>query len=206
MDTIQLLGSTLGLSFLAGLRLYSTILVLGLGLHFGWLHAPGGFEQHAAILASPWVLATASVAFLAEFLADKIPWIDTMWDTAHTFLRPIGAAFLGLAAFSSVDPALKAAVVILCGGVALTSHSSKAATRMAINQSPEPFSNVVTSLLGDLFVPFGVWFSFKYPIVVLTFVLVFLAGFAWMAPKVYRLFKRQWMMIRSRLAPPPVER
>jgi hypothetical protein len=143
------------------------------------------------------VLGTAGVAFLAEFFADKIPWVDSVWDSIHTVVRPIGAAFLGLAAFSSVDPALKAAVAILCGGVALTSHSSKAATRMAVNQSPEPFSNVLMSLIGDLFVPFGVWFSFQYPVVVLALVLVFLAGFAWMAPKVYRLMKRQVTTLRS---------
>jgi hypothetical protein len=90
--------------------------------------------------------------------------------------------------------------------VALTSHSSKAATRVAINQSPEPLSNVAMSLIGDLAVPFGVWFSFKYPVVVLALVLVFLAVFAWMAPKVYRLVKRQWLAMKSWLAPPPVER
>jgi hypothetical protein len=206
MDTIELLGSTLGLSFLAGLRLYSTVLVLGLGLRFGWLHAPGGFEQHAAILASPWVLGTASVAFLAEFWADKIPWVDSAWDSFHTLVRPIGAALLGLAAFSSVDPALKVAVAILCGGVALSSHSSKAAARLAINHSPEPVSNAVTSLAEDLLVPFGVWFSMKYPLVVLAFVLVFLAGFVWIAPKVYRRMKRQVTTVKSWITAPDARR
>jgi len=202
MDTIQLLGSAMGLGFVAGLRLYSTVLVLGLGLRYGFLHPPAGFEQHIRVLTNPWVLTAAGVAYLAEFFADKIPWVDSLWDAVHTFVRPIGAALLGLTVSGATDPALKAAVVIICGGVAFTSHSSKAATRLAINHSPEPVSNIATSLAEDLFAPFGVWLSLKHPTLVLVLVLLSLLVFGWLSPRVFRLVSLQLIALRSWIAGP----
>jgi len=197
MDTIQLIGATMGLGFVAGLRLYSAVLVLGLGLRFGLFHPPAGLAQHVGTLTSPLVLTAAALAFLAEFFADKIPWVDSFWDAFHTFVRPIGAAMLGLAAFGASDPALNLAVIILCGGVALASHGSKAATRFAVNHSPEPFSNIALSLTEDLFAPVGVWLSMKHPILVLVLVLIFLTAFAWLSPRVFRLVRLQVTALRS---------
>src|SRR5438270_6329160 len=120
MDTVQLLGSALGLGLLAGIRLYATVFALGLIVRFHWLALPSGFD----VLGHTWVLTTAGVACLIEFLADKIPWLDTAWDSVHTFIRPVGAALLGAAAFQQTDPALKMVIALLCGGVAFSGHSS----------------------------------------------------------------------------------
>lgn len=191
MDTIQLLGSMMGLGFVAGVRLYSTVLVLGLGLRFGWFQAPAGFEQHFGVLTNPIVLGAAALAYLAEFFADKIPWVDSLWDGFHTFVRPLGAALLGVTLLGPIDPALKLAVVVLCGGVAFTSHSSKAAMRLAANHSPEPFSNIGLSLLEDALAPLGVWLSMNHPGVVFGVVAAFLVVFLWVSPKVIRLLRVQ---------------
>jgi hypothetical protein len=167
------------------------VLTLGLGIRFGWFQFPAGVQEHLSILANPYVLGAAGLAYLAEFFADKIPWVDSTWDAFHTFIRPIGAAVLATAALGNVDPVLKMAVVILCGGVALSSHSSKAATRLAVNHSPEPFSNIAFSVAEEIFVPFGVWLSVKHPALVLALVLCFICVFVWISPKVFRMMRLQ---------------
>jgi hypothetical protein len=172
MDTFQLLGSVFGLSFLAGIRLYATVLAVGLGVRFNLLHLPASLEG-LQILAHPAILIAAGIAFVAEFVSDKIPWFDTLWDSFHTFIRPLGAALLGAAALGTLDPVLRITLALACGGVALTSHSSKAATRVMVNQSPEPFSNIALSLAGDAAVPAGVWLAVNHPVV--TFVIVLIA-------------------------------
>lgn len=174
MDTLQLLGSTLGLSFLAGMRLYATVLAAGLGIRFHLFHLPpalGGLE----VLAHPAVLIIAGVAFAAEFIADKVPWFDSLWDSVHTFIRPIGAALLGATAITQMDPAMRVGLALLCGSIALTSHSSKAATRVAVNHSPEPFSNIALSLAGDVAAPVGVWVAMSHPVIALCVVIVAVA-------------------------------
>jgi hypothetical protein len=201
METIQLLGSTLGLAFVAGFRLYATVLAIGLSIRFGLYH-PGTAMEHLRILASMPVLVTAGVAFVLEFVSDKIPWLDTAWDSFHTFIRPIGAALLGVAAFGTMDPALKVAVVILCGGVALSSHSSKAAARVAVNHSPEPFSNIALSLAEDIAAPAGTWLAVSHPLVTLTLVAMFAAAFLWLSPKIFRIVRLQLVALRAFLSGP----
>ena len=188
MDTLQLLGSTLGLSFLAGIRLYATVLALGLSIRFGLFHPPAALSG-LEVLADPAVLIIAGAAYVAEFIADKIPWFDTFWDSIHTFIRPIGAALLGASALGTLDPKLRIAIAILCGGVALTSHSSKAATRVMVNHSPEPFSNIALSLAGDIATPLGVWFTVRHPVIALVLVAVALVVIAILARAIIRKFR-----------------
>ncbi len=171
MNSIGLLGSVLGLGFLAGIRLYATVLVVGLALHFHILQLKPGMEG-LQVLADWRVLIVAGVAFLAEFFADKIPYLDSAWDAVHTFIRPVGAAVLAASALVDMDPALRTCAAILAGGVALTSHSGKAATRALVNHSPEPFSNVALSFLEDAIVPAGVWLATAHPLITLGVVLV----------------------------------
>ena len=192
MDTIALIGSTMGLGFVAGVRLYATILTLGLAIRFGWFH-PGPMAEPLRILAEPMVLIAAGVACAIEFFADKVPWVDSIWDSFHAFIRPIGAVVVSAAVLGSFDPALKVTLIILCGGVAFASHSAKAATRLLVNHSPEPFSNVAISLAEDALVPFGVWLSLRHPQTVLGLVLIFLAIFIWIAPKVFRAVRLQFV-------------
>ncbi len=201
MNTIQLFGSTLGLGFAAGIRLYATVLFLGLAIRFHWYHlAPG--QEHLRVLAEPLVLIVAGLAFLIEFVSDKIPWVDSFWDSFHTIIRPVGAVALGVASLGSTDPAIKVVLIILCGGVAFASHSSKAATRLAVNHSPEPFSNIALSLLEDALGPFTVWMAMKHPIVAAVLVLTFLAGFAWLSPKVFRLLRLELVALRMWITKP----
>jgi hypothetical protein len=200
MDVVRLLGSVLGLGFVAGLRLYGTVLVIGVSIRYGFFH-PSGELAGLAVLADKRVLIVAGIAFVLEFFADKILWFDSIWDSFHTFIRPIGAAVLAAAAVHDVEPATKVAIVILCGGVALASHSSKAATRLAVNHSPEPFSNIALSIAGDLFVPSGVWLALRHPLVSLAFIVGFVAVFVWLSRKVFRMIVRFWAN-RSRTASP----
>ena len=190
MDTLALIGSTLGLGFLAGIRLYATVFLLGLAIRLGWFH-PGAGSAELAVLAHPAVLIVSGLACLVEFAADKIPWLDNLWDSFHTFIRPIGAAVLAAAAFGHFDPVVKAVLIVICGGVALASNSSKAATRLAVNHSPEPFSNIGLSLLEDALIPAGIWVSLKHPEVALGLVAVFLFLFLWIAPKIFRAVRLQ---------------
>jgi hypothetical protein len=181
-------------------------LALGLAIRFNWYHlAPG--QEHLRVLAEPLVLVVAGLAFAIEFVSDKIPWIDSLWDSFHTIIRPVGAALLAATALGSIDPAMKLVLVILCSGVAFTSHSSKAATRLAVNHSPEPFSNIGLSLLEDALAPFGAWLAMTHPAVAAVLVLIFLAGFAWVSPKVFRLIRLEFVALRmwiTKPAPSPV--
>lgn len=197
MDAVHLIATTMGLGFAAGIRLYATVLGLGLAIRFGWLHLRPPM-QGLEVLAHPVVLVAAGVAFAAEFVSDKIPWVDSAWDAVHTVIRPVGAVILASTAFAGVEPAMKVALVILCGGVALSSHASKAATRLAVNQSPEPFSNIALSLAGDLTVPFVVWLTAAHPLIALTCVGVFLVIFIWLARKIWALLRRGLARLRER--------
>jgi hypothetical protein len=196
MDTVQVVGSAMGLGLLAGVRLYATVFALGFAIRMGWFHPSAEFAQLDMLAQTP-VLGVSAVAFIIEFFADKIPWLDSLWDSVHTFIRPIGAAVLGATALGSFDPSTKFLVGLLCGGVAFTGHTSKAATRLAANHSPEPFTNVALSLAEDLLVPAGLWVAFEHPLIAIVVVSIFLAVFAWLAPKVFRSLQVSWTALRS---------
>ncbi|MCW5964092.1 MAG: DUF4126 domain-containing protein [Bryobacterales bacterium] len=196
METLQLIASATGLGVLAGVRLYLTVLCLGLAVRFEWLELGQSFSQ-LQVLGDWRVIGVAAIAVLLEFFADKIPWLDSAWDSLHTFIRPVGAAVLSVAAFESIDPGMRTILVLLTGGAALTSHSAKAATRMAVNYSPEPFSNLALSLAGDVAVPVSLWLLMEYPLVVGGIAAVFLLLMAMIAPRVYRILRVHVIAIRS---------
>lgn len=149
MGIVEILGVAGSLSLLAGWRLYLTILATGVAMHFGWLPLPDHL-QSLQILANPWVLGVALVGTIAEFLADKVAWIDSAWDAVHSVIRPLGGALLALALVDSSDPAWQVIAFLLGGGGALLSHGAKATTRAVVNVSPEPFSNVAVSTGEDV--------------------------------------------------------
>lgn len=188
MEMLSLLGSTMGLGFVSGLNLYAAVLSVGLGIRLGLIQPYPGIS-HLEVLTSPYVLAIAGVLYLVEFFADKIPWVDSVWDTFHTLIRPIGAAAISATAIGSVDPATKTMVILLSGGVAFSGHSTKAGTRVAVNHSPEPFSNSVLSLFEDGVAIAGTWLAVTHPIIMLGIVTVFLILFAWLSPKLFRLLR-----------------
>jgi hypothetical protein len=188
MDLLNTLGSVLGIGLLSGFRLYATVLVLGAIIRLEWW-TPTTHLRELAVLADTKVLAVAGAACLLEFLADKVPWIDSFWDSFHTVIRPVGAVLLTTAALGEMDAVNKTLLALLSGGVALAGHSSKAATRLAVNHSPEPFSNIALSVMEDILAPVGLWFALAHPIATLVILSVFLTVFFWLSPKVFRLLR-----------------
>lgn len=191
MNIPELLGTAAGVGFLAGIRLYATVFILGFAIRFGLIELSENF-QHALVLGSTPVLAVSGILAAAELISDKVPWFDSIWDSFHTFIRPIGATALAITATSGMDAGIRSALVLIAGGVALTSHTAKTATRVAVNQSPEPVSNWVLSFAEDMFIPLGVWLTVHYPLVILTVVVVFLAVFLWLARAVIRFFRKRF--------------
>jgi Domain of unknown function (DUF4126) len=159
MNPIETLGLALGAGFSSGLNLYATVATLGLLQRFGVLHLP----PHLQVLSHPWVLGIALALYLVEFFADKIPYLDTIWDVAHTFIRPPAAALLAFAAAGGVAPQWRWGAALLAGGVALTSHGTKASARAAVNTSPEPFSNWILSFGEDLLAVWLTWMATAHP-------------------------------------------
>lgn len=191
MNIPELLGTAAGVGFLAGIRLYATVFILGFAIRFGLIELSENF-QHALVLGSTPVLAVSGTLAAAELISDKVPWFDSIWDSFHTFIRPIGATALAITATSGMDAGIRSALVLIAGGVALTSHTAKTATRVAVNQSPEPVSNWVLSFAEDMFIPLGVWLTVHYPLVILTVVVVFLAVFFWLARAVIQFFRKRF--------------
>jgi hypothetical protein len=194
MDTMELLGSTLGLGFLAGLRLYATVLLIGLVVRFHWITLPPTFA-HLSVLGNRWVLATAAAAATFEFLIDKIPWVDSLWDSIHTFIRPAGAILLGATAASGQDPVTRIIIALLCGGVAFTGHSSKAATRLFANHFPEPFTNLALSFGGDVFIPVAFWMLIEHREIALGSMALFVFLFVWFSPPIFRSLRVECIAI-----------
>jgi hypothetical protein len=168
MSPLETLGFALGTSFASGLNLYATVAAAGFFQRFGIIQLPDSLQ----ILASPFVLGIAVVLFVVEFVADKIPYVDSVWDVVHTFIRPPAAALISYSAFGHVPEEWKITAALLAGGVALTSHGAKATTRAAANTSPEPISNWTLSALEDALAVFLAWMAAEHPILTAAIVVV----------------------------------
>lgn len=149
MTPVELVALAASTSLLAGWRLYLVTLITGLGMKFGWI-APPEQLQALEVLANNWVLGIAAVGTFAEFFADKIAWVDSVWDAIHSFIRPLGGALLSLAIVDAADPAWQIGSFLLGGSAALIAHAGKAGARTLVNTSPEPFSNVMVSTAEDI--------------------------------------------------------
>jgi hypothetical protein len=178
MDLIATLGRTLGFSFAAGLNLYATVAILGLASRYGWVSLPPQFQAFNSDI----VIGAAIVMYLVEFFADKIPYVDTLWDMLHTAIRPIGGALIAVTTLGDASPTTEALVALLGGMTAAGSHLTKTSTRAAANTSPEPFSNWVLSVGEDLFAVGLGYLALQYPVaafvvasVLLVLIVVFLA-------------------------------
>lgn len=155
----QILGFVFGTAFASGLNLYATIAVAGLLERFGGVHLPGSL----AILGNPLVITAALLLYFVEFTADKIPYVDHAWDVLHTFIRPFAAAVLAYGATAAVPQEWRLLAALLAGGIALTSHGTKATMRVAVNASPEPFSNSIVSVAEDAIAIFFAWMATQHP-------------------------------------------
>jgi Domain of unknown function (DUF4126) len=149
MDLIGLIGTAASLSLLSGWRVYLCVLATGIAMQFGWIALPEHL-QGLQVLANPWVMGAAGFGVIAEFFADKVAWIDSLWDAIHTAIRPVGGALLALAVIDANDPTWQVVSLLLGGGAALMGHTAKAGSRAVVNASPEPFSNVVVSTGEDV--------------------------------------------------------
>jgi hypothetical protein len=182
LDFAGLLALAAGLGWASGFRLYTTLFVVGMAGRLGWIVLPEGLR----LLESPWVLGAAGLMLMVEFFADKIPLLDSVWDTVHTFIRiPAGAALAAMV-FGGQGIEWQTAMAILGGGMAAGTHFTKAGTRAIINASPEPFTNVAASFGEDVVVLTGLWLMFAHPWLMLVLLLVVVLLILWLLPILWR--------------------
>ena len=191
MGEIAALGRTLGFSFAAGINLYATIAILGLAARFGWVELPPQFQAFNDDL----IIGAACVMYLIEFFADKIPYVDTLWDMVHTAIRPVGGALIAVTTLGEASPTVEALVGLMGGTVAASTHLTKTSTRAAANTSPEPFSNWLLSLGEDAFVVGLGYLALRYPEAALILTLVLLAVILGFAVVIVRTV-RNWFLRR----------
>ena len=192
MDLIQQVAIGAGLAWASGIRLYAVLFLVGLLGHFNVIQLPSGLN----LLMHPVVMTTSGAMFLLEFIADKIPGFDSVWDGIHTFIRIPAGALLAAATFSDVDPAWMLAAGIIGGTIASGTHLTKAGTRAAINTSPEPFSNWVASFGEEITVLGGIWAMFAHPVAFLIILCLFLGLAAWLIPKFWRALRAVLQRLR----------
>lgn len=197
MGKLDLLAVALGLAALAGINLYLTVFATGLAIHFHWITLSPAY-QSLEVLGHPVIIIVAGVLYFLEFFADKIPWIDSAWDAVHTVIRPIGGALLAIQVLGHPSPALTVIVALLAGGTSLVTHTAKAATRLASNTSPEPFSNIALSFGEDLAVLGGLALVHFNPLLALSIFAAAIAAFLYFAPKVLRAMKAKiWLALKK---------
>lgn len=199
LDTTHLVALAAALGWASGLRLYAVVLLTGAAGYLGWVPLPEGLK----VLQNPIVMTVAALMVAVEFFADKIPALDSLWDLAHTFIRiPAGAA-LAAGVFGG-DGATWAVVAGLLGGtLAATAHTAKATTRAAVNTSPEPFSNIGLSLLGDLSVPALLWLAFEHPAWFFVALAVVVALALVLIVVLFRFLRLLWRRLTGRADPVP---
>lgn len=183
---IQTIALTAGASWASGINLYAVLLILGLGGASGHIALPEDLQ----ILQNPMVIGAAAMMYCVEFFADKVPGVDSGWDAIHTFVRIPAGAMLAAGAVGEVTPALELAAAIAGGGLAATSHATKAGSRMLINASPEPFTNWGASLAEDVLVVAGLWTALNHPVPFLALLTLFIILAVWVLPKMWRLVVR----------------
>jgi hypothetical protein len=195
MGTIEALSLAMGTAWTSGINLYATVAALGIAGRSEMIQLPPELQ----VLTHPAVIAVACIMYVIEFFADKVPYVDSGWDVLHTFIRVPAGAILAARSLGDMSPALELAAVLAGGTVALAAHGTKATMRLAINTSPEPFSNWTASVTEDVAVLGSIWMVFNHPILMLILVLSFLALVVWLVPKLFRLGKRGFQALRSRL-------
>jgi len=186
MEFMNSLGVLMGGSWASGINLYLTAAGLGIAHRMQWITLPGNMET----LANPLIIGLAIVIYAVEFFADKIPFVDSAWDSVHTFIRPAGGAILGYLAMADAGPALQYPVALLTGSIAMDSHLTKATSRMAINTSPEPVTNSVASVTEDVGVIGMMYFIIKHPVIACVLVVLFILFSIWFLKKMFHLMKK----------------
>lgn len=193
MEILTSLGRTMGFSFAAGLNLYATVAILGLASRYGWVALPPQYQ----VFDNNWIIGGALALYVIEFVADKIPWVDSVWDAVHTVIRPVGGAVIAVATLGEKTPATEILIALFGGALAASTHVSKSGTRVLANASPEPFSNWFLSISEDLFAVGLGLLALKYPAAAAVVVIVCLAVIAAFAGWIFRAFTRRFQRNRS---------
>ena len=197
MEVLKTLCVALGLATLSGYSLYLTVFATGLSIHLGWVHLAPQFGS-LSVLGDPVILILSGVLFALEFFADKIPWVDSVWDAVHTVIRPLGGAFLAVRALGSTNPVFEVAIALLGGAMSFASHSLKASTRLVVNSSPEPFSNIAISTGENILVLGAVTLLWHYPVAVFAICVVVFALTFYFLPRIWRSISvNLWMIARK---------
>lgn len=197
MEVLETLCVALGFATLAGLNLYLVVLVTGLAINQGWVDVSSTYPE-LMVLGDPLVLTAAGVFFCMEFFADKVPWVDSLWDSVHTLIRPVGGGLLAIHTLGPTDPAFEVVVGLLAGGTTLVAHGFKSGTRLALNASPEPVTNLVASVGEDVAVLGGLALMSVNPVLAAAVFLVFLGFSLYLTPKLFRRIKAFfWLLARK---------
>ena len=194
MGTIEALSLAMGTAWTSGINLYATVAALGIANLAQLIQLPPNLQ----VLSHPAVIGIACTMYMIEFFADKVPYVDSGWDVLHTFIRVPAGAILAARSLGDMNPALELAALLAGGSIALAAHGFKATTRLAINASPEPFSNWAASVTEDITVFGSLWMIFHHPIVMMLIITGFLALMVWLVPKLFRLAKRGFQALLSK--------
>lgn len=193
MDWLHTVGLAAGLAWASGIRLYLVLFLAGAMSRFGYLELPPAL----GVLEHPYVMAAAGVMALGEFVADKVPAFDSLWDSVHTFVRIPAGAFLAAAALGRADPVWVTVAAIAGGAIASGTHLTKAGSRAVLNASPEPVSNWLASISEDVLAPAGFLAAVAFPAAFLVLLALFLLGAAWLLPKMWRTIRGMYRRLRD---------
>lgn len=199
METLETLCVALGFATLAGLNLYLVVLVTGLAINQGWVDVSATYPE-LLVLGDPLVLTAAGIFFCMEFFSDKVPWVDSLWDSVHTLIRPVGGGILAIQTLGPTDPAFEVLIGLLAGGTTLVAHGFKSGTRLALNASPEPVSNIVASVTEDIAVLGGLVLMGVNPILAAVVFVVFLGISLYLTPKLFRRIRAFFWLISRKIA------
>jgi hypothetical protein len=184
----------MGFSLAAGVNLYATVFILGLASRYQWVQLPSQFN----VFDNPWIIGAAGLLYVVEFVADKVPWVDSIWDSVHTLIRPIGGAAIAVASMGDAGPVATGLIALVGGGVAASSHATKAGARVAANTTPEPFSNWFLSLAEDLFVIGLSFIALKFPVLSLAVCIVILILIVMTARSIWKWLSRRQPLVISK--------
>lgn len=201
METLQLLGVALGMATLSGLNLYLTVFATGLAIQQHWIQLAPAYSQ-LELLGNPMVVLVAGILYFVEFFADKIPWVDSLWDSLHTVIRPIGAALIAVRVLGEPNPVFDVVIALMAGGAAFLVHGVKAGTRLVANTSPEPFSNIALSMGEDALVLGGLGLIHWNPIVALAVFGLALSIVIYLLPKLFRASRAVLWLAWKKLGAP----
>ncbi len=193
MEWFSTISLALGTAWTSGINLYATVSVLGLLQKFGATKLPGGLD----VLDNWWIIGFAGGLYLVEFFADKIPYVDSVWDVVHTFIRVPAGAIVAYAATNQLDPSITIPATLVGGSLAFASHGTKAAARVGANFSPEPVSNWALSFVEDGIVLIGVVLAVFAPMVIAAVLIIFLLFFIWFFPKVMRAVRKLFRAVAA---------